>query len=379
MPYSSLEDFIKAADAIGEVEYFEGADLELDVGCLTELLGERGGPMPVFNKIPGYPAGYRVCSNTVKSMRRFCLALDLPLDIHPLELLRLWREKRKTAALIPAKVVKDGPILECVQEGDDVNLEAFPAPLWHPGDGGRYIGTADNVIVGDPDQGWINVGVYRGMVQSRNRMSLWINPMKHGRILVERHWSKGHAAPVAGAGLRAGHLDVRSMSPPWAHRNTIWPALFAVLRWRSFILPVTGLPVPAGADVVVEGFIPPVTKRRPTRPFGEWPGYYTHQVRRPSCASAHLSPKNPIINGAPPLVRRWVTFRSSFRYGSIWTLGVSDVTGVWGFFNGLITVIALRQRYAGTPRSAHHRPVSGRRHEDLLCHRGRGHRSDQSQ
>src|SRR5262245_26844806 len=98
MPYSSLEDFIKAADAIGEVEYVDGADLELEVGCLTELFGERGGPMPVFDKIPGYPAGYRVCSNTIKSMRRFCLALDLPLDSHPLELLRLWREKRKTAA-----------------------------------------------------------------------------------------------------------------------------------------------------------------------------------------------------------------------------------------------------------------------------------------
>jgi UbiD family decarboxylase len=231
MPYSSLEDFIKAADAIGEVEYVEGADLESDVGCLTELLGERGGPMPVFDKIPGYPAGFRVCSNTVKSMRRFCLALDLPLDIHPLELLRLWREKRKTAALIPAKVVKDGPILECVQEGDDVNLEAFPAPLWHPGDGGRYIGTADNVIVGDPDEGWINVGVYRGMVQSRNRMSLWINPMKHGRILVERHWNKGHAAPVAVVlGCEPVTWMSGSMRRPWAHRNTTWPALIAVLQ-----------------------------------------------------------------------------------------------------------------------------------------------------
>ncbi|HJU61417.1 MAG TPA: hypothetical protein VJ864_05180 [Candidatus Binatia bacterium] len=64
MPYASLEDFIKAADAIGEVRHVEGADLELDVGCLTELLGERGGPMPVFDKIPGYPAGYRICSTT---------------------------------------------------------------------------------------------------------------------------------------------------------------------------------------------------------------------------------------------------------------------------------------------------------------------------
>jgi hypothetical protein len=41
MPYSSLEDFIKAADAVGEVEYVEGADLELDVGCLTELWRAR--------------------------------------------------------------------------------------------------------------------------------------------------------------------------------------------------------------------------------------------------------------------------------------------------------------------------------------------------
>jgi hypothetical protein len=32
--------------------------------------------------------------------------------------------------------------------------------------------------------------------------------------------------------------------------------------------------------------------------------------------------------------------------------GVSDVTGVWGFFNGLITVIALRQRYAGHAKQA---------------------------
>jgi 3-polyprenyl-4-hydroxybenzoate decarboxylase len=65
MPYASLEDFIKAADAIGEVRYVEGADLELDVGCLTELLGERGGPMPVFDKI----AGYRIRSNAVKCAR----------------------------------------------------------------------------------------------------------------------------------------------------------------------------------------------------------------------------------------------------------------------------------------------------------------------
>ena len=217
MPYSSLEDFIKAADAIGEVEYVEGADLERDVGCLTELLGERGGPMPVFDSIPGYPAGYRVCSNTIKSMRRFCLALDLPLDIHPLELLRLWRDKRKTAALIPAKVVKDGPILECLQEGDAVNLEAFPHPS----------GTLATVAVTSArrttslsvtDQGWINVGVYRGRWCKGNVMESLDQPMKHGRILVDATGVKDKQRRWPWCLVAAGYPDVGLMSPPWAHR-----------------------------------------------------------------------------------------------------------------------------------------------------------------
>jgi hypothetical protein len=37
MSFQSLGEFIGAADAIGEVCRVEGADLDLDVGCLTEL------------------------------------------------------------------------------------------------------------------------------------------------------------------------------------------------------------------------------------------------------------------------------------------------------------------------------------------------------
>jgi UbiD family decarboxylase len=281
----------------------------------------------------------------------------LPLDIHPLELLRLWREKRKSAALIPSEVVKDGPILECLQEGDGVNLEAFPAPLWHPGDGGRYIGTADNVIVGDPDQGWINVGVYRGMVQSRNRMSLWINPMKHGRILVERHWSRGQAAPVAVVlGCEPVTWMSGSMSPPLGTSEYDMAGAFRGAPVEIVHLPLTGLPVPATAELVVEGFIPPVTEETAQEgPFGEWPGYYTHQGPETVVRIQRIyHRRNPIINGAPPL--RPIGWSNIQIFVQVWEhlerSGVSDVTGVWGFFNGLITVIGLRQRYAGHAKQA---------------------------
>ena len=92
MPFESLDDFIKAADTVGEVQFVDGADLEMDVGGLTELMAEKSGPMLVFDKFAGSPGGYRVCANANRTLRRFALAMDLPLDIHPLDLLRRWRD-----------------------------------------------------------------------------------------------------------------------------------------------------------------------------------------------------------------------------------------------------------------------------------------------
>ena len=357
MPYQSLEEFIKAADAVDEVRYVKGADLDLDVGCLTELMAERDGPMLVFDKFADFPAGYRVCSNAIRSARRFSLALDLPLDLHPLELLRHWREKRKTFTPIPATVVKDGPILECIQQGEDVDLERFPAPRWHTGDGGRYIGTADMVIIRDPEKDWVNVGVYRGMVQSRNRISLWINPMKHGRILVERYWRAGKPAPVAVVlGCEPVTWMSASTSPPFGTSEYEMAGAYRGSAVEVVQLPLTGLPVPAGAELVIEGVIPPLNEESAHEgPFGEWPGYYTHQGPETVVRIQRIyHRKEPIITGAPPL--RPIGWSNITTYVQLWDHlergGVTDITGIWGFYNGLLTVIALRQRYAGHAKQA---------------------------
>ena len=357
MPYQSLEEFIKAADGVGEVRHVEGADLELDVGCLTELMAERDGPMLVFDKFANFPAGYRVCSNAIRSARRFSLALDLPLDLHPLELLRHWRERRKTFPPIPAAVVKDGPILECIQRGEDIDIERFPAPRWHTGDGGRYIGTADMVIVRDPEKDWVNIGVYRGMVQSRNRISLWINPMKHGRILVERYWREGKAAPVAVVlGCEPVTWMSASTSPPFGTSEYEMAGAYRGSAVEVVQLPLTNLPVPAGAELVIEGVIPPLNEESAHEgPFGEWPGYYTHQGPETVVRIQRIyHRKKPIVTGAPPL--RPIGWSNITTYVQLWDHlergGVTDITGIWGFYNGLLTVIALRQRYAGHAKQA---------------------------
>jgi len=372
MPYQSLGEFIKAADAVGEVRYVENADLDLDVGCLTELMAERNGPMLVFDKFSNHPAGYRVCSNAIRTTRRFALAMGLPLDIHPLELLQLWRERRKAAEAIPTKVVRDGPVMECVQKDNEVDIGRYPTPRWHLGDGGRYIGTQDMVITRDPDQGWVNMGVYRAMIQGRNRISLWINPMKHGRILVERYWRDGKAAPVAVVlGCEPVTWMTASMSPPFGTSEYELAGAYRGSPVEIVELPLTGLPVPSGAEIVIEGEIPPESEETAEEgPFGEWPGYYTHQG--PECVvriQRIYHRQNPILAGAPPL--RPIGWSNITTYVQLLDhlecSGVTDVTGVWGFYNVLLTVIALRQRYAGHAKQAL-LTAAGFRHGDMKCY-----------
>ncbi|MFF2926276.1 UbiD family decarboxylase domain-containing protein, partial [Streptomyces celluloflavus] len=143
-----------------EVLRIDGADRDLDIGGITELIAEKEGPALMFDNIPGYPAGHRVFTNFMGTAARTAVALGLPRDTPKLDIVRAWKDLSKQLEPVPPVVVPTGPVLENVLVGDDVDLGVFPTPRWHDGDGGRYIGTACMVITRDPDNGWVNVGTY---------------------------------------------------------------------------------------------------------------------------------------------------------------------------------------------------------------------------
>lgn len=361
MAFESLEGFIDAAAAAGDVEYVDGADLETDVGVLTELSVERQGPVLLFDKFSGYPDGFRVAAHVLGTPRRFALALGFPTDAHPIDLVRRWKERKKRLTGVAPVVVPDGAVLECRQSGDEVDINRFPAPKWHGKDGGRYIGTGDMVVVRDPDEGYVNVGTYRAMIQGRDRISLWINPQKHGRIIAERYWNRGQAAPVAVVlGCEPLTWMSASMSPPLGTSEYEMAGAYREAPVEVVHLPTTGLPVPAGAEIVIEGEMPPPSEETAYEgPFGEWPGYYSHQGYEPVVRIKNIfHRKRPILLGMAPMrplghgspvgiptvtVQLWDHLERS---------GITDVTGVWAFSNQLLIVVALRQRYAGHARQA---------------------------
>jgi UbiD family decarboxylase len=124
----------------------------------------------------------------------------------------------------------------------------------------------------------------------------------------------------------------------------------------------TGLPIPADAEIVLEGeLLPPGKDERMEGPFGEYTGYYASGARNePSFKVNCIMHRNdPIITGHPPLVGKYHLECKSFsNAAAVWyelDKHLPGVTGVWYYHEsgseGLVA-ISIKQMYAGHAKSA---------------------------
>lgn len=178
MSYRDLRGWMTQVEELGELKVVQKADWDVEIGVITEIVMNRHGPALLFDNITGYPAGYRIVANALGGPKRLAYTLGLPTDRDIKELVPLWQQKKAALRPIPPKVVKDGPVMENVYRGEDVDLLKFPTPKWHEHDGGRYIGTGSVDITRDPEEGWVNLGCYRVMVHERNQVGFYISPGK---------------------------------------------------------------------------------------------------------------------------------------------------------------------------------------------------------
>ncbi|MGH2407730.1 MAG: UbiD family decarboxylase, partial [Candidatus Limnocylindrales bacterium] len=354
-------EWLAVVRGTGELRDIKGASWQADIGAITAMLDtEEGSPAVLFDEIPGYAAGRRVLVNANGTPRRQAVTLGLAeSDANHDGLFRFWREVLADLRPIAPKEVPDGPIFENVLEGDAVDLEAFPAPVWHPQDGGRYIGTASLNILRDPDSEWVNLGTYRNQVFAKDRLGIFIAPGKHGRLIRDRYLAKGERCPIVvvvgadpllfmaacaeGIAYGQGELD-------WA--GGVRGSAFEVVPGRH-----TGLPIPANAEIAIEGWIDP-TERHDEGPYGEWTGYYS--IAAGTTPVIHVEAiyhrNDPILlgcpQGRPPHEdNRFLAYlKSALVERQLKGAGVPQVTGVWcppEGGNRLLVVVAIEQSYPG--------------------------------
>ena len=131
----------------GLLQKINGADWKIEIGAITEVVAFSTAPrILLFDSIQGYPPGFRVVTNLYSAQRLQAIALGLPDDVPTVELISRWRTRSKQLKPTKPRTVSDGPILQNVIRGSDVNLLKFPVPLWREHDGGRFLGTGDVVV-----------------------------------------------------------------------------------------------------------------------------------------------------------------------------------------------------------------------------------------
>lgn len=358
-----LRVFLEQLKGTRELRTVTGADWDREIGAISEIFAERSNsPALLFEDVKDSPKGFRVLSNILFTPHREALALGLSPGKGGLEIVRAVKERLSNLRSHPPQDVNDGPILENVVMGKDVDLFQFPAPKWHTLDGGRYIGTFDAVICRDPDTGYVNFGTYRVEVHDNKTVGLFMVPGKHGDLIARKYWSRGEACPFAIAcGLPPSFLLASAVGIPWNQGE--YEFLGGLLDQPIPVVmgQLTGLPIPAKAEVVLEGFAPPPEREsRPEGPFGEWPGYYASERHTAPIVNvkAIYHRNDPILTGEPPLKtylnsQMYTYTRAANIWSSLERAGVPDVRGVWFPKQGRFFVaVSIDQKFTGHAREA---------------------------
>lgn len=271
---------------------------ELESTALSLHALRQQGPALLMRHAVG--ADHAMLGNLFGHRRRIELALgDRPLaSLRELgELLAELKEPRWPASLrdaldawpglaqlkhVAPRRVGDAPFNQNIARRGEVDLARFPIQRCWPEDAGRLI-TLGMVVTRGPHQARQNVAIYRQQVIGPNRLIMRWLPHRGG-AQDHRAWCAAHPREPFPVLVAIGADPATLLAAVAPVPDTLSEYEFAgLLRgarswlWRSEL---TGLDAPAGAEIMLEGFIHPDDTAE-EGPFGDHTGYYNARDRFP--------------------------------------------------------------------------------------------------
>ena len=253
-----LRDFVATLRAHGELcTITEPVALD-DISAILE-----SSPQAVLFRAAG-PEGYELVGNVMASRARMGLALRAP----PRELARALRERLST----PQKInfVDTAPVQQVIWRGADADLRRLPFYLQHDEDGGVYISSALDFCV-DPQTGARNLGSRRLFLRGHQTLSTNLSQPSDLRRIYLAAAARGENLPISFViGTHPLDFLASALRIPGDEFEQI-------ARLRGHTLDMVrgvsnGVPVPADAELVIEGHLDPLGHRLPEGPYGEFWG-----------------------------------------------------------------------------------------------------------
>jgi 2,5-furandicarboxylate decarboxylase 1 len=289
--------------------------------------------------------------------------LGLALGVDPGEpksaILQRFRD-RAAKPLEPQSVPREkAPVKQVVLTGDDVDLAKLPIVHHAEQDSGKYI-TVGVLILRDPDSGVLNAGMYRHEVKGKDKLGCMFNPAHHAGYIYRRCQELNkrmeavlfighHPAALIGA-LGEGSIDSCELDL----MGGLMGEALAVTDAES-----VDLPVPAFAEIVIEGYLDPAEETA-DGPFAEFTGYYgpakediglmhiTAMTMRSDAIYHDLDPAHQEHNLANALSLESAVFDSVHRLVPSVTAVYVPVSGACRF----TTYVAIKKSVPGQGKSA---------------------------
>lgn len=270
----------------------------LQITALSHRSLVNGGPALLFDKPQG--SSIPVLANLFGNEQRVLAALELEKreDLYVLgqELAFLRNPhlpENRQAALdtlpgfallthVTPKRIDTAPWQSHVIEGPDIDLESLPVSTCWPEDAGPLI-TWGMVITRGPNKPRVNLAIYRQQLIARNKLIMRWLPHRGGAQDL-REFQQSNAGKPFPVSVVIGADPATLLAAVTPIPDTLSEYQFAGLlrgrRSRIVSSTLTGLPIPHGAEIVLEGHIYP-DEMAMEGPFADHTGYYNSRAEFP--------------------------------------------------------------------------------------------------
>lgn len=257
-----LRDYLNQLETRGQLlRVRREVDPKFELNAVIRKV-QAGPNLPIlFERVRG--TSYRVVSNTMGDYARIAGLLNTDID----GLARCWAERMSAPA--PAEAEPSAHEIPLMK----ISLADIPHITFAEKDAGPYL-TSSVVVVRDPHTQVINLSYHRMQIVSagelRGRLSTSGDLYRIQQIAEQ---SDAALPVVVAIGLPPiVGLAAATTAGPLVSEYEV-AARLAGRRFATHPSPISGLPVPVSAELLIECEILP-RERRPEGPFGEWMDYY---------------------------------------------------------------------------------------------------------
>lgn len=323
MKYKDLRDFLALLESKGELKRIsQEIDPYLEMTEISDRTLRAGGPALLFENPKGFDIP--VLCNLFGTPKRVALGMGqeevtalrevgkllafLKEPEPPKGFKELWQilPQYKQVLNMPTKVLSKADCQQIVLSGDEVDLYQLPIMQCWKDDVAPLI-TWGLTITKGPNKKRQNLGIYRQQLIGKNKLIMrWLS--HRGGALDFQEWQQAHpnepfpvsvALGADPATILAAVTPVPDSLSEYAFAGLLRGTKTEVVKSIS-----SELEVPAGAEIVLEGYIDP-KETALEGPYGDHTGYYNEQEYFPVFTVTHITMRHkPIYHstytGRPP-------------------------------------------------------------------------------